>query len=106
MTSQRAIRKLRDESYFELRIGINTGPIIAGIVGSKKFAYDIFGDTVNTASRLENSGEIDKVNISGTTYEQVKDHFTCTYRGKVNAKHKGEIDMYFVEFGKSPEQLL
>lgn len=97
MVSQRAIRKIRGESYFELRIGINTGPLIAGIVGSKKFAYDIWGDTVNTASRLENTGEIDKVNISGTTYERVKDHFTCTYRGKVSAKHKGEIDMYFVE---------
>ena len=84
--------------YFELRLGIHTGPVVAGIVGLKKFAYDIWGDTVNTASRMENSGEPNKVNISGTTYEKVKNHFRFIYRGKVNAKHKGEIDMYFVEF--------
>jgi len=83
--------------YFELRIGIHTGPVVAGIVGTKKFAYDIWGDTVNTASRMESSGEIDKVNISGSTYEKIKNQFKCTYRGKVKAKHKGEIDMYFVD---------
>jgi len=97
VASQRAIRKIRGEYFFELRIGINTGPLIAGIVGSKKFAYDIWGETVNTASRLENTGEIDKVNISGTTYEQIKDQFTCIHRGKVIVKHNKEIDMYFVE---------
>jgi len=82
---------------WELRIGVHTGPIVAGIVGIKKFAYDIWGDTVNTASRMESSGEAGKVNISGSTYEIVKDKFTCTYRGKVQAKNKGEIEMYFVE---------
>jgi adenylate cyclase len=82
--------------YFEIRIGIHTGPVVAGIVGLKKFAYDIWGDTVNTASRMESSGEPGKVNISGTTYEKVKDKFNCTHRGKVMAKGKGEIDMYFV----------
>ncbi|MBK9107083.1 MAG: hypothetical protein IPM92_01545 [Saprospiraceae bacterium] len=83
--------------YFELRIGIHTGPVVAGIVGIKKFAYDIWGDTVNIASRMESSGEIGKVNISGATYELVKDQFSCFYRGKIEAKHKGQIDMYFVE---------
>jgi class 3 adenylate cyclase len=79
-----------------LRIGCHTGPVVAGIVGTKKFAYDIWGDTVNIASRMESSGEAGKVNISGETYEKVKNHFSCTHRGKVFAKHKGEVDMYFI----------
>ncbi len=97
MVDEKRVRIGMNQPYFELRIGIHTGPVVAGIVGTKKFAYDIWGDTVNTASRMENSGETDKVNISGATYERIKDRFHCTYRGKVEAKHKGEIDMYFVE---------
>jgi len=87
----------KGEIAFQLRIGIHTGPVVAGIVGVKKFSYDIWGDTVNIASRMESSGEAGKVNISGSTYELVKDKFNCTYRGKIQAKNKGEIDMYFVE---------
>ncbi|MEI6411666.1 MAG: adenylate/guanylate cyclase domain-containing protein [Bacteroidota bacterium] len=82
---------------FELRIGIHTGPVVAGIVGINKFAYDIWGNTVNIASRMETSGEAGKVNISERTYELVKDKFSCAYRGKIEAKHAGMIDMYFVE---------
>ncbi|MCW3120915.1 MAG: hypothetical protein JWQ38_407 [Flavipsychrobacter sp.] len=82
---------------FEIRIGINTGSVVAGIVGVKKFAYDIWGDTVNTASRMQQNSDIGKINISGSTYEDVKEDFNCNYRGKINAKHKGMIDMYFVE---------
>lgn len=81
---------------FELRIGVHTGPVVAGIVGIKKFAYDIWGDTVNTASRMESSGQPGRVNISGSTYEIIKDKFHCVHRGKLEAKNKGLIDMYFV----------
>ncbi len=82
---------------WDLRIGIDTGPVIAGVVGRKKLTYDIWGTTVNTASRMESSGEIGKINISGNTYLFVKDYFECTYRGKMPIKNKGDIEMYFVE---------
>ncbi|MBK9270024.1 MAG: adenylate/guanylate cyclase domain-containing protein [Saprospiraceae bacterium] len=90
-------RKNEGKVVFEIRIGIHTGPVVAGIVGVKKFAYDIWGDTVNIAARMESSGEAGNINISGRTYELVKDKFKCTHRGKIQAKNKGEIDMYFVE---------
>ncbi|MGV3637604.1 MAG: adenylate/guanylate cyclase domain-containing protein, partial [Flavobacteriales bacterium] len=84
--------------YFEIRIGIHTGPVVAGIVGVKKFQYDIWGDTVNTASRMESSGAVGQVNISEATYALVKNEtaFTFTPRGKVQAKGKGEMEMFFV----------
>ncbi len=90
-------QKQQGKSMFNTRMGIHTGPVVAGIVGSKKFAYDIWGDTVNTASRVESSGEIGKINISQNTFELVKDDFNCKYRGKIKARKKGEIDMYFIE---------
>ena len=89
-------KKAKGEEWYEIRIGINTGPVVAGIVGLKKFAYDIWGDTVNIASRMETCSEPGFINISGTTHALVKDIYQCTYRGKIHAKNKGEIDMYFV----------
>ncbi len=85
--------------YFEIRIGVHTGPVVAGIVGVKKFQYDIWGDTVNTASRLESSGDVGKVNISEATYASVKDgpDLRFTPRGRVEAKGKGEMEMFYVE---------
>ncbi|MFN0214810.1 MAG: adenylate/guanylate cyclase domain-containing protein [Saprospiraceae bacterium] len=82
---------------FDARIGIHCGPVVAGVVGSKKFAFDIWGDTVNIASRIEQAGEGGRINISGEAYKMIKDFFPCHYRGKISAKNKGEIDMYFVE---------
>jgi len=81
---------------FDIRVGINTGPVVAGVVGAKKFAYDIWGDTVNIASRMESASEPGKINISENTYEIIKGHFDCEYRGELAAKNKGKLKMYFV----------
>ncbi|NUO00455.1 MAG: adenylate/guanylate cyclase domain-containing protein [Saprospiraceae bacterium] len=82
---------------FEVRIGIHTGPAVAGVVGTHKFAYDIWGNTVNVAARMEEGSEPGKVNVSGTTYSYVKDHFKFTPRGHIPAKNIGNVEMYFVE---------
>ena len=94
------IKLLKSElgiDYWELRLGIHSGPVIAGVIGENKFAYDIWGDTVNTASRMESSGNTGEVNISESTFELIKDFFDCEFRGEVNAKNKGNIRMYFVK---------
>jgi adenylate cyclase len=88
--------KMGTERTFQVRVGIHSGSVVAGIVGVKKFAYDIWGDTVNTAARMEQNSEAGKINISQTTYELVKDKFSCEYRGEVAAKGKGVMRMYFV----------
>ena len=85
-----------DSATFQVRIGIHSGSVVAGIVGIKKFAYDIWGDTVNTAARMEQYSEPGKINISQATYELVKDKFNCVYRGEIEAKNKGEMKMYFI----------
>jgi adenylate cyclase len=96
--------KIQNLPVFEVRIGIHTGPLVAGVVGLKRFAYDIWGDAVNIASQMEQHSEAGKVNISAETYERVKDSFQCTYRGKIETKSKGEVDMYFVDGSKPPAQ--
>jgi adenylate cyclase len=93
-------REKENKPYFLMRIGIHTGPVVAGIVGVKKFAYDIWGDTVNTAARMEQSGEPGKVNISETTFHHIEDDFDCEYRGEIEAKHKGKLKMYFISHNK------
>jgi len=90
-------RDTQNKERWGLRVGIHTGPIMAGVVGKRKYAYDIWGNTVNIASRMESTGEVGKVNISADTFELIKDKYQCFYRGKVSAKNVGEIDMYFVE---------
>ena len=95
--TEREKRQKEGKDFFEIRIGIHTGPVVAGIVGRKKFAFDIWGDAVNTAARMEQYSEAGKVNVSEATYQLIKDHFDCEYRGEIEAKNKGKLKMYFVE---------
>lgn len=90
-------KRVQDLPAFEFRIGIHTGPVITGVVGLKKFTYDIWGDAVNMAARMEQHGEAGRINISGNTFQLIKDKISCCHRGKIHAKNKGEVDMYFVE---------
>ena len=99
MRKRQRERNITGIEGWELRIGIHTGPIVAGVVGKRKYAYDIWGDTVNIASRMESSGEAGRVNISSTTYSFIKDNYACQHRGKISAKNIGEVDMYFVNDG-------
>ena len=90
-------RNIRSSIEWKMRVGVHSGAVVAGVVGKKKFSYDLFGDTINTASRIESTGEAGKINISSTTYELVKNDFACVPRGKVFAKGKGDLEMYFVK---------
>lgn len=96
MLKRKTEREAAGKLAFEMRVGVHTGPVVAGIVGVKKFQYDIWGDTVNIASRMESSGEAGRVNVSETTFELVKDIFNCEYRGEIEAKGKGKVKMYFI----------
>ncbi|MCB0696853.1 MAG: tetratricopeptide repeat protein, partial [Chitinophagaceae bacterium] len=89
-------KKEMGDRTFGIRIGINTGTVVAGIVGVRKFAYDIWGDSVNTAARMEQNSEPGKINIAEATYQLVKDKFDCSFRGEHSAKNKGLLKMYFV----------
>jgi PAS domain S-box-containing protein len=114
---QHFMRKLRESDKgkelpnWELRIGVHTGALVAGVVGKIKFAYDIWGDTVNISKRIESACEVGKVNISEVTYAHIKDYFDCTYRGKIEMKNHGEMDMYFVlgikqEYAEDQEHII
>ncbi len=96
METYKVERQAENKPWFEIRIGVHTGPVVAGIVGTKKFAYDIWGDTVNTASRMESSGEAGKVNVSGSTHKYIKNEFVWEERGEIEVKSMGMVDMYFV----------
>ncbi len=89
-------REARGRPYWDVRVGLHTGPIVAGVIGRRKFSYDVWGDTVNTASRMESSGAPGRVNISGATHAAIHYLFTCEERGRVQAKNKGELEMYFL----------
>ncbi|NBC09056.1 MAG: hypothetical protein GVY26_17845 [Bacteroidetes bacterium] len=97
MEGLRLQREAEHKPFFEARIGIHTGPVVAGIVGIKKFAYDIWGDTVNLAARMETSGEAGRVNVSAASYELIKELFECTHHGQYTERGGSDIDMYFVE---------
>ncbi len=96
MNSRIELAKAEDRDFWELRIGIDTGPVIAGVIGTERIAYDIWGDTVNVASRMEMTSDKGRINITGRTHEHIKPFFDCTFRGKVLAKNKGYINMYYV----------
>ncbi|HEY4800478.1 MAG TPA: adenylate/guanylate cyclase domain-containing protein, partial [Bacteroidia bacterium] len=97
-------RKQHADIKWEMRVGVNSGALVAGVVGAKKFTYDIWGDTVNIASRMESSSQVGRINISHTTAELIKDYFEYEYRGKHEVKGKGEVDMYFVLHEKESER--
>jgi adenylate cyclase len=97
MNELKETSELEGMKYWDIRVGIHTGTVVAGVIGQKKLSYDIWGDTVNTASRMESSGKAGEINISGITYEFVKDFFECEFRGKIPVKYKGEVEMYFVK---------
>jgi class 3 adenylate cyclase len=90
-------RKAKGLAPWDIRIGIHVGPVVAGVVGRKKYAYDIWGSTVNIASRMESNGAPGQINISSAMYDIIKDKYICSHRGKIHAKNVGDIDMYFLE---------
>lgn len=90
-------KRTTDPRFWQIRVGVHTGKLVAGVIGRKKFIYDVWGDTVNTASRIEAAGEPGRINISLETYTRVKDTFPCSFRGEISVKGKGALPMYFVE---------
>lgn len=91
-----ALRLEDDLNHFEIRIGIHTGPVVAGIVGIKKWQYDIWGDTVNIAARMESASKPGRINLSETTHQEIETEFPCEYRGEIEVKNRGALKMYFL----------
>ncbi len=99
-------RRNQDAAFkWQLRVGVHSGPVVAGVVGKRKYAFDIWGDTVNVAARMESSGEVGRVNVSAYTYDLIRAEFDCEYRGRVDAKGKGQIDMYFVKEARPDDEV-
>jgi len=97
-TAEETARRMsRSQPAFNIRIGLHTGPLVAGVIGDQRFTYDLWGDTVNTASRLESGGEPGRINVSGTTYKQLETFFQCTPRGRIQVKNRTSVDMYFLD---------
>jgi len=97
MAERQAERERQNLPHWAVRIGLHFGPLVAGVVGVRKLAYDVWGDTVNTASRMESASEPGRINVSATFHNLVRDHVTAVHRGAINCKNKGEVDMYFIE---------
>ena len=105
MQQYNLLRSEKGLEPWEIRIGLHIGPVVAGVVGKKKYAYDIWGTSVNIASRMESNGTPGRVNVSGPAYELIKDRFECTYRGKIYAKNLGDLDMYYLEYEKDQAEM-
>ena len=114
--AQRCVRAAQDMVAFleqrntvsafkwHLRVGVHSGPVIAGVLGTHKLAFDVWGDTVNLAARMESAGAVGRINVSAYTYHLIQSEFACSYRGRLSAKGKGEVDMYFVDAPQPPAQ--
>jgi adenylate cyclase len=101
MADRKATRAVKGQPHWDVRIGLHLGPLVAGVVGVRKMAYDVWGDTVNTASRIESAGEPGRINVSATFYQRIRDHVVAVSRGAIDCKNKGEIEMFFVDALKS-----